>query len=79
LTELSTVRKEGAMTTNRADAGRAAGRGPEPSLEEILRAKHPEGSFTVADMLKSSPGFESDEEIDEFIVAVREWRNESLA
>ncbi len=29
-------------------------------------------------MLKSSPGFESDEEIDEFIVAVREWRNESL-
>lgn len=67
------------MTTNRADAGRAAGRGPEPFLEEILRAKHPDSSFTVADMLKSSPGFESDEEIDEFIAAVREWRNESLA
>jgi hypothetical protein len=67
------------MTTNRADAGPSAERNPEPSLEEILRAKHPEDAFTVADMLQASPGFESDDEIDEFIAAVREWRNESLA
>jgi hypothetical protein len=67
------------MTTNRADAGPSADRVPEPSLEEILRARHAEGTFTVAEMLKSSPGFASEEEIDEFIVTVREWRNESLA
>ena len=70
------------MTIDPADAEHAErpfGRAPEPTLEEILRAKHPEGTFTVADMVKTSPGFESDEEIDEFILAVREWRNESLA
>lgn len=70
------------MTTNPADAGRPEplfGNGPEPTIEEIIRAKHPEGTFTVADMVKTNPGFESDEEIDEFILAVREWRNESLA
>jgi hypothetical protein len=73
---------EASMTTDPTDAertGRPPERAPEPTLEEILRAKHPEGTFTVADMLKTSPGFESDEEIDEFILAVREWRNESLA
>ena len=71
------------MTTSSADAGNAAqvpGRASEPTLEEILRAAHPEGPFTVADMVRTTnPGFESDEEIDEFILAVREWRNESLA
>jgi hypothetical protein len=71
------------MTTNPADAGNAGhvpGHGPEPTIEEILRAAHPEGPFTVADMVRTTnPGFESDEEIDEFILAVREWRNESLA
>jgi len=70
------------VTIDPADAEHAErpfGRAPEPTLEEILRAKHPEGTFTVADMVKTSPGFESDEEIDEFILAVREWRNESLA
>lgn len=67
------------MTTNHADAGPLPRRRPEPSLEEILRAKHPEGAFSVADMLKRSPGFESDDEIDEFVAAVREWRNESPA
>jgi hypothetical protein len=77
--KLSAAWKEGPMTTNRADAGPLPGRPPEPSLEEILRVKHPEGTFTVADMLNSSSGFESDDEIDEFVAAVREWRNESLA
>ena len=67
------------MTTNRADAGSFPERHPEPSLEEILQVKHPEGAFTVADMLNESPGFESDDEIDEFVATVREWRNESLA
>ena len=67
------------MTTNHADAGSPPGRRPDPSLEEILRAKHPEGTFTVADMVTESPGFESDDEIDEFVAAIREWRNESLA
>lgn len=67
------------MTSNRADAGPFPERHPEPSLEEILRVKHPEGTFTVADMLNESPGFESDDEIDEFVATVREWRNQSLA
>ena len=67
------------MTTNHADAGPLPERRPDPSLEEILRAKHPEGTFTIADMLKTSPGFDSDDEIDEFVATVREWRNESLA
>lgn len=67
------------MTTSHADSGWLHERRPAPSLEEILRDKHAEGAFTVEDMLKSSPGFSSDDEIDEFIEAVREWRNESLA
>ena len=70
------------MTTSSADAGNAAqvpGRASEPTLEEILRAAHPEGPFTVADAYAGPSPFESDEEIDEFILAVREWRNESLA
>ena len=64
------------MTTNPAD-GNPFARRPEPTLEEIIRAKQP-GHYTLDDFADLNP-FESDEEIDEFIAAVREWRNESLA
>jgi hypothetical protein len=66
------------MTTNRADA--SFGRGDhEPTVEEILQEAHRDFSHTVEDMAAVNPGFESDEEIDEFIAAVREWRDASLA
>jgi hypothetical protein len=70
--------KEGgaAMTTNRADVPNHH-RDHEPTLEEIIRVKQP-GPYTLADFADLNP-FESDEEIDEFIAAVREWRNASLA
>ena len=64
------------MTTTRADVPHGH-RDHEPTLEEIIRAKQP-GPNTLADFAHLNP-FESDEEIDEFIAAVREWRNESLA
>jgi hypothetical protein len=73
---------EAIMTIDPTDAertGRPPERAPEPTLEEILRAKHPEGTFTIAEAYAGPSPFESDEEIDEFILAVREWRNESLA
>jgi hypothetical protein len=64
------------MTTHASD--------PEPlpperelTLEEIIREKQP-GPYSLADLAHLNP-FESDEEIDEFIAAVRQWRNESLA
>ncbi len=66
------------MTTNRADSA-SGHRDHEPTLEDILREAGRDDSFTVADLAWSNPGFESDEEIDEFIAAVREWRNASLA
>ena len=66
------------MTTDRADASLGQG-DHEPTLEEILREAHRDSSYTVEDMAAENPGFESDDEIDEFIAAVREWRNASLA
>jgi hypothetical protein len=66
------------MTTNRADAA-SGHRDHEPTLEAILREAGRDDSFTVEDLAQSNPGFESDEEIDDFIAAVREWRNASLA
>jgi hypothetical protein len=51
---------------------------PERSIEELIREKRAEPLRSVEDFME--PGvFESDEEVDEFIVAVREWRNASLA
>jgi hypothetical protein len=70
--------KEVAMTTNRAEAGPPP-REPERTLEEIIRAKHPSGHFTLEEAYAGPSPFESDQEIDEFIRAVRQWRNESLA
>jgi hypothetical protein len=66
------------MTTNHADVPHTH-RDHDPTLEEILREAGRDETFTMADLAKTNPGFESDEEIDEFIAAVREWRNESLA
>jgi len=51
----------------------------ESSLEEFLQEAGRDEPFIVADLAHMNPGFESDEEIDEFIAALREWRNASLA
>jgi hypothetical protein len=66
------------MTTNPADSDPFSHH-PEPTLEDVLREAGRDSSFTVSDLTGSNPGFESDEEIDEFIAAVREWRDASLA
>ncbi|HEV2348165.1 MAG TPA: hypothetical protein VGS97_29030 [Actinocrinis sp.] len=65
------------MTTNAAEPEPFPPR-HEPTLEEIIREKQPGADYSLADFAELNP-FESDEEIDEFIAAVREWRNESLA
>ena len=51
---------------------------PEQTLEDALREAGRDASFTIEDLIKSHPGFSSDEEIDEFIGTVREWRNADL-
>jgi hypothetical protein len=66
------------MTTNPA-ASDPFPHHPEPTLEDVLREAGRDSSFTVDDLTGFNPGFESDEEIDEFIAAVREWRDASLA
>jgi len=66
------------MTTNPAGTGPTPFQPPQ-TLEDALREAGRDASFTVEDLARSNPGFESDEEIDEFIAAVHEWRNESLA
>lgn len=66
------------MTTNSSDAW-SLPQEPEKSLDEIIREKHPNGHFTIEDAYAGPSPFESDEEIDEFIRALNEWRNESLA
>jgi hypothetical protein len=47
------------------------------ALEELVRAKraHPVGSV---DELMSPDVFDSDDEVDEFVSAVREWRQADL-
>lgn len=47
------------------------------ALEELVRAKraHPVGSV---DELMSPDAFDSDDEVDEFVAAVREWRQADL-
>jgi hypothetical protein len=47
------------------------------ALEELVRAKraHPVGSV---DELMNSDVFGSDDEVDEFVAAVREWRQADL-
>ena len=66
------------MTTNRADDDP---RSPlrERALADARREAGRDASFTVEDMIKTNPGFSSDEEIDEFIRTVREWRNADIA
>ncbi len=57
------------MTTD--NAGTPTGqRGDEPTLEQIIRAKQP-NPYTLEDLAALNPGFESDEEIDEFIASYR--------
>ena len=53
-------------------------RRPRPSIEELIRAK---GARPIesADELYVPGVFSSDEEVDEFNEAVREWRNASVA
>jgi hypothetical protein len=46
----------------------------------VVRASQPAfQSFTLEGIAQTNPGFGSDEEVDEFIAAVREGRNTSLA
>ncbi|HEV2640540.1 MAG TPA: hypothetical protein VGX23_35760 [Actinocrinis sp.] len=66
------------MTTNQADSDPFS-QHPGSTLEDALREAGRDSSFTVEDLAASNPGFESDEEIDEFITAVRGRRNASLA
>lgn len=53
-------------------------RKPKTDLEALIRAKHAQPLTSVDELME--PGvFDSDEEVDEFITAVRQWRNASIA
>ena len=53
-------------------------RKPKTDLEALIRAKRAQPLKSVEEFME--PGvFDSDEEVDEFITAVREWRNASIA
>jgi hypothetical protein len=64
------------MTTNPAD-GDPFARRPEPTLEEIIRAKRPHPLRSVEELMAHDV-FESDDEVDEFIAFYREQRQASL-
>lgn len=51
---------------------------PMKTVEELIAEKGAKPLASVEDFME--PGvFESDEEVDEFVAAVRTWRNASLA
>jgi hypothetical protein len=56
----------------------AAGR-RRATLEELVRAKRPGPVASVDELMAAGEGiFESDEEVDDFVVAVRQWRQADL-
>jgi hypothetical protein len=64
------------MTSNASfEAG--AGGPRQVSLEELVRATRP-GPVLSVDELMEPDVFESDDEVDEFIASVREWRRADL-
>jgi hypothetical protein len=48
------------------------------TLEELVRAKRPQPVRSM-DELMGQDVFESDDEVDEFVASVREWRQADLA
>jgi hypothetical protein len=53
-------------------------RKPKTDLEALIRAKHAQPLKSLEEFRE--PGvFDSDEEVDEFIATVREWRDASIA
>jgi hypothetical protein len=66
-----------AMTTDPATAVGGWGKAPEPTVEELIRARGARPVTSVADLMV--PGvFDSDDEVDEFVTTVRTWRDAEL-
>ncbi|HEV2640763.1 MAG TPA: hypothetical protein VGX23_36920 [Actinocrinis sp.] len=66
------------MSTAPVDGYRPIPLKPDRTVEELIREKGAKPIESIEDFLE--PGvFSSDEGVDEFNAAVREWRNASLA
>jgi hypothetical protein len=63
------------VTTNQTDATPVGD--PEPTLEELIRAKRPTPLSSV-EALMAHDVFDSDDEVDEFIQFYREQRQASI-
>jgi len=49
------------------------------SLEELIRSKRSRPVASVEELMAQGEGvFDSDDEVDEFVAAVREWRQADL-
>ncbi len=49
------------------------------SLEALIRSKRPRPVASVEELMAEGEGvFDSDDEVDEFVTAVREWRRREL-